>query len=476
MKKAIYIVIFVFASSILSAQTTVIGPANNGDFENATPATNWTIVNPADNARWFCGNQSKCSGTNGAYIGTASNNNNYVTTTARRAHIYRDVTFPAGETNITLSFDWKGQGESTFDGLKVFLGSTGATPVANTAFTTTDGTAVQLGATWYNLQAACATVNITIPAANAGTTKRLVFTWQNDGSGGSTPAATLDNVTIVTAPPPANDACAGSTLLTSGTSCTTTAGNTTSGGYSNSGMGCTAGTPDDDIWYSFVAVVSTHTVTVDGGADFDAVLGAYNTCGGTQPAGGTCIDATGTDGIETLTLTGLTPGTTYYLKVHDFASGGGNFTICVTHLTLCTGTPTGGTASAPVTSASCSTNSDITGSGYGAGSSGLSYQWQSSLNNSTWANIAGATTPTLYSATSVTVTTYYHLVTTCSNGGGTGTSTSATVTINPVSAGTTVSSASPACSGTTFTLSLTGNSTTGVTYQMAVIHRWIFLV
>ena len=142
-----------------------------------------------------------------------------------------------------------------------------------------------------------------------------------------------------------------------------------------------------------------------------------------------------------------------------------DYLINITAAPACSGSPANGTASASVASATCSTNSDITGASYTTGVSGLSYQWQSSLNNSTWANIAGATTPALYSATSVTVTTYYHLVTTCSNGGGTGTSSSATVTINPVAGGTTVSSASPVCSGTTFTLSLTGNSTTGITYQ-----------
>jgi len=142
-----------------------------------------------------------------------------------------------------------------------------------------------------------------------------------------------------------------------------------------------------------------------------------------------------------------------------------DYTLNVVAVPVCSGSPANGTASASVASATCSTNSDITGAGYTTGVSGLTYQWQSSLNNSTWANIAGATTPALYSATTVTVTTYYHLVTTCSNGGGTGTSTSATVTINPVVAGTTVSSVNPACSGTTFTLSLSGNSTAGVTYQ-----------
>ncbi len=123
-----------------------------------------------------------------------------------------------------------------------------------------------------------------------------------------------------------------STLLTPGAigaACSTVAGNTSSG-FTDSNQGCTDGTEDDDGWYRFVATSTTHTITVDGASNFDAVLGVYTNCSGAQPNGGGCIDATGTDGIETRVVTGLTIGTTYYICVHDYASGGGNFTICIT--------------------------------------------------------------------------------------------------------------------------------------------------
>ncbi len=123
-----------------------------------------------------------------------------------------------------------------------------------------------------------------------------------------------------------------STLLTPGAigaACSTVAGNTSSG-FTDSNQGCTDGTEDDDGWYRFVATSTTHTITVDGASNFDAVLGVYTNCSGAQPTGGGCIDATGTDGIETRVVTGLTIGTTYYICVHDYASGGGNFTICIT--------------------------------------------------------------------------------------------------------------------------------------------------
>lgn len=92
----------------------------------------------------------------------------------------------------------------------------------------------------------------------------------------------------------------------------------------------------------------------------------------------------------------------------------------------CSGTPAGGTANASLTSGCTGLISvlSLTGSATGCG---LTYQWYSSPNNSTWTAIAGATSST-YTAT-VSSTTYYYCVTTCSNGGATGTSTSVLVTI-----------------------------------------------
>jgi len=191
-------------------QTTIINASNSsgtsgadGSFENATSAfsnNGWTNVNGATN-KWFVGTFSNCIGSKGAYVGIASTDNNYTNTISDVSHFYKDVTFPAGETCITLTFNWKGQGESGYDGLQIYLGSTSATPVGGTDFTTTDGTAVQLGSSFYNLQGACASVSITLSSANAGTTKRLVFSWKNDNSVGTDPGATIDGISLVSQAP-----------------------------------------------------------------------------------------------------------------------------------------------------------------------------------------------------------------------------------------------------------------------------------
>lgn len=154
--------------------------------------------------------------------------------------------------------------------------------------------------------------------------------------------------------------CAGAPTLTSSTSCTATAGNTSSG-FTASGVGCLTGNEDDDGWYKFVAVAATQVVTVDGGASFDAVLACYTGCdAGTNPTGGSCVDNTLDDGIETRSLSNLTVGSTYYIKVHDYGAGGSTFTICVT------GTPAPANDECGATATTIVPGTPITGSTAGA--------------------------------------------------------------------------------------------------------------
>jgi len=201
-----------------SSQTTLISATvNNGGFESG--GAGWNLVNGTQTNKWYGGTASVCSGTRSAYIGTAATNNTYVNNVSSTVHLYRDFTFPAGQTFINLSFDFKGQGESTYDYMRVYLVPTTTTPVAGILLG-----AGQVGLNYYNLVGTCTNYSITLPASAAGTTQRLVFTWRNDGSLGSNPPATLDNVTIITSlPPPPN--CAGINAPGNGATALCTSGN-----------------------------------------------------------------------------------------------------------------------------------------------------------------------------------------------------------------------------------------------------------
>ena len=148
--------------------------------------------------------------------------------------------------------------------------------------------------------------------------------------GASVPSTTTFTI-CVTTPAPANDACANATSLTVfGPTCGGAVTGNVAGATQSLAATC-AGTADDDIWYKFVATAPSHVITVVGSASFDAVVDLRSgACTGTNIA---CKDATGTGGTEALTATGLTPGSTYYVRVYHWNSSvpaTTTFTICVT--------------------------------------------------------------------------------------------------------------------------------------------------
>ncbi|MCK9164898.1 MAG: choice-of-anchor D domain-containing protein [Candidatus Cloacimonas sp.] len=174
-----------------SSFTTAQIPAELPLTENFEGDINWTIVNGTQTNKWFVGSVPAYSG-NSAYIskdnGTTYEYNNGSSSVV---HLYRDISFPAGALEYNLSFMFKCGGESTYDGLKVFLVDTATVPTAGSQLSTE-----QIGNTWYNLTTTWTEKTITINNAVAGTTKRLVFSWRNDSSGGTQPPAAIDNIEL----------------------------------------------------------------------------------------------------------------------------------------------------------------------------------------------------------------------------------------------------------------------------------------
>ncbi|MES2590382.1 MAG: T9SS type A sorting domain-containing protein [Bacteroidota bacterium] len=152
--------------------------------------------------------------------------------------------------------------------------------------------------------------------------------------GSTVPLTTTFTICVTTpsTPPPANDDCSGATALTVyGAACGgATSGNVGGATQSIAAAPCT-GTADDDVWYSFVATSATHDITVVGSTGFNAVVNLRSgACTGTSV---TCMDGTLTGGTEVINATGLTIGTTYFVRVYDFGSTVPSttaFTICVT--------------------------------------------------------------------------------------------------------------------------------------------------
>ena len=132
---------------------------------------------------------------------------------------------------------------------------------------------------------------------------------------------------------PVNDECAGAVTLTPGTACVNTAG-TLDLATANAAtpLGCFAAGTYYDVWYKFVAVSASETITLSS-------LGANFTAARIQVYSGTCgaLTSLSCASASTLTQAGLTVGNTYYVRIANFnadPSGIGtvaNFNICITY-------------------------------------------------------------------------------------------------------------------------------------------------
>jgi hypothetical protein len=127
---------------------------------------------------------------------------------------------------------------------------------------------------------------------------------------------------------PANDDCTGAIALTMNTygSCaSTSSGNVSCATPSGTASGSCFGTPDDDIWFSFVATSTSHSVTLSTTSGFDAYMQLYSgSCGSLTSL--LCSDA------NTFSASSLVIGNTYYIRVYSYGTGtpvDGSLTMCV---------------------------------------------------------------------------------------------------------------------------------------------------
>ncbi|MBV1888140.1 MAG: choice-of-anchor J domain-containing protein [Urechidicola sp.] len=154
------------------------------------------------------------------------------------------------------------------------------------------------------------------------------------GYNGPWNGTTNNNIELIVNPIVANDNCGAAIALTVNTdlNCGSFASGTLENATeSGDGEGC-SGSFDDDVWYSFVAVETEHEIQANNisGSTTDLVF---------QLAEGTCGSLTELDCHDTpnsgFTATGLTPTSTYYIRVASYTSTGGQDTT----FDICVGTP-----------------------------------------------------------------------------------------------------------------------------------------
>jgi trimeric autotransporter adhesin len=162
------------------------------------------------------------------------------------------------------------------------------------------------------------------------------FNANPSGTGG----AANFNICITNVPvPPGNDNCSGAILLTSGTTCSNTAGTMINATATAGLPACGSGT-SPDVWYRFVAqsafpVITLSSVGLNLGAQNPRIQLFSGACGTLTQLTGACV-ASPLNTINTPGGSGLTIGQTYYVRITTVnmfapvATGTYTFNICIT--------------------------------------------------------------------------------------------------------------------------------------------------
>ncbi|MBM3936029.1 MAG: hypothetical protein FJ343_02630, partial [Sphingomonadales bacterium] len=199
------LVLLVTGTAIVHAQPTIlVDPAGAGGFElgSSFADNGWTAANSANNP-WVLGlsNTTAPFGGYSAYISADGLTPGYLNTAAASNFFWRDIVVPAGEERVNVSFNWLSGGESSFDLWQVFFVPITTTPAGSTTYPGLGLTAIPSSlpgavlVTSGNLQATTVQTFSGAAYLPAGS-YRIVFHWKNDGSGGTPPGASIDNISV----------------------------------------------------------------------------------------------------------------------------------------------------------------------------------------------------------------------------------------------------------------------------------------
>lgn len=260
-----------YSEVLTSSFTTLSNPVTlpySQNFENTT--NEWVLESTGTN-KWAIGSATNNGGTKALYISSDNGTSyNYATVTAQsgtNASVRVDLT---GLTAATLSFDWKSNGESSFDYGEVYINTGGSDVLIS-------------GAKEFNSTTTFATKTIDI-SKYVGGIVTLKFRWVNDGSGGNQPPFAVDNVNIVP--------------------------------YGIPNFTTTAIT---NITYN--SADSGGTITTDGGSAITARGIVYATTPNPTLSNAVISNGAG-NGSYTANLTGLLSNTTYYVRAFVTNSNG----------------------------------------------------------------------------------------------------------------------------------------------------------
>ena len=171
------------------------------DLDNdVNEAADWVLENGTQANYWMVGSSTNNGGSRAMYITNNGTSNGYNTSSTSYVFAYATFQFDAGE--YVYSYDWKAYGESSFDFIRAAVVPNTVEFTAgsycgfdNASAMPAGGIAID-GAYRLNLQSSWQTQTGTFTIATPGVYK-MVFMWRNDGSGGTTPPAAIDNINVL---------------------------------------------------------------------------------------------------------------------------------------------------------------------------------------------------------------------------------------------------------------------------------------
>ncbi|MGY6561433.1 MAG: T9SS type A sorting domain-containing protein, partial [Luteibaculaceae bacterium] len=170
----------------------------------------WQFFNGSAVNQWHVGEAVANDGQKSCYI---SNDNGvthqYGVNNFSVVHFFKDFEVPEGFTEISLTFNWKNQGQVIQDFIAVYIAPVNYTPV-NLTSGVLPGSNSSLGLVRLTTlplqgQSSWQTSTFQLSPNLQGQQFRLIFSWINNETSGSQPPGAIDNVEIVAQPQPAVD-------------------------------------------------------------------------------------------------------------------------------------------------------------------------------------------------------------------------------------------------------------------------------
>lgn len=181
--------------------------ADNGYTDGFETACDWLLINGTQANAWVWGTATKKDGEKSLYISNdGGNNNNYGTSSTSNVYATKLFSFDGGA--YTFAYDWNGNGESSYDYLRIALVPTNVTFTAGTLVSGITTTALPSG--WIALDGGSKlngasdwqhrSVELNIDPGQYN----VVMVWHNDNMSGTQPPAAIDNfsVSVLTCPTP----------------------------------------------------------------------------------------------------------------------------------------------------------------------------------------------------------------------------------------------------------------------------------